>query len=368
MNKLFIILIVFICSCSEVDEYVLKVGTNSPNPFYIFEYKNGQFNKVDSSFNSSGKHTFNFHNVKHHVYWCGENTNKCFVFIAKPIGKCEVNVNEFDVTKMKVDKDSTNILLYEFFQQRVHFIERYSASDESEKNEILDSFYTYIKSFIQSHKNSPVVLMTLNDLALNPVQFLDEILFIKKVIENNYDNSSYLKEVENLIQLAQQQERNNNLQIQREKEAKERRKALGLEIGQIAPEIIMKSPDDISYKLSDLKDQIVLLDFWASWCRPCRAENPNVVQLYEQYNKDGFTVFSVSLDQKLELWKAAIEKDRLTWPYHVSDLNGWYSSAAKQYGVESIPSTFLLDKGNKIAAYNLRGEALTQKVKELLNE
>ena len=123
MNKLFIILIVFICSCSEVDEYVLKVGTNSPNPFYIFEYKNGQFNKVDSSFNSSGKHTFNFHNVKHHVYWCGENTNKCFVFIAKPIGKCEVNVNEFDVTKMKVDKDSTNILLHEFFQKRVHFIE-----------------------------------------------------------------------------------------------------------------------------------------------------------------------------------------------------------------------------------------------------
>ena len=110
----------------------------------------------------------------------------------------------------------------------------------------------------------------------------------------------------------------------------------------------MKSPDDISYKLSDLKDQIVLLDFWASWCRPCRAENPNVVQLYEQYNKEGFTVFSVSLDQKLELWEAAIEKDRLTWPYHVSDLNGWYSSAAKQYGVESIPSTFLLDKGIKL--------------------
>ena len=210
--------------------------------------------------------------------------------------------------------------------------------------------------------------MTLNDLTLNPIQFLDEIFIIKKVIEDKYNNPSYLKEVENLIQLAQQQERNNNLQIQREKEAKERRKALGLEIGQIAPEIIMKSPDGNTYKLSDLKDQIVLLDFWASWCRPCRAENPNVVQLYEKYNKEGFTVFSVSLDQKLELWEAAIEKDRLTWPYHVSDLNGWYSSAAKQYGVESIPSTFLLNKGNKIAAYNLRGEALTQKVKELLNE
>ena len=367
MKRLFIILIVFICSCSKVDEYVLTVSTNSPNPFYIFEYKDGQFNKSDSSFNSSGKHTFNFNNEKHHIYWCGESTNNCFVFIAKPIGKCEVNVNEFDVTKMKVDKDSTNILLHEFFQKRVYFIETYSAAIESEKNEILDSFYTYIKSFIHAQKDSPVILMTLNDLTLNPIQFLDEIFIIKKVIEDKYNNPSYLKEVENLIQLAQQQERNNNLQIQREKEAKERRKALGLEIGQIAPEIIMKSPDGNTYKLSDLKDQIVLLDFWASWCRPCRAENPNVVQLYEQYNKEGFTVFSVSLDQKLELWEAAIEKDRLIWPYHVSDLNGWYSSAAKQYGVESIPSTFLLDKGNKIAAYNLKGEALSQKVKELLN-
>ena len=368
MKRLFIILIVFIFSCSKVDEYVLTVSTNSPNPFYIFEYKDGQFNKSDSSFNSSGKHTFNFNNEKHHVYWCGESTNNCFVFIAKPIGKCEVNVNEFDVTKMKVDKDSTNIFLHEFLQKRVYFIETYSAAIESEKNEILDSFYTYIKSFIHAQKDSPVILMTLNDLTLNPIQFLDEIFIIKKVIEDKYNNPSYLKEVENLIQLAQQQERNNNLQIQREKEAKERRKALGLEIGQIAPEIIMKSPDGNTYKLSDLKDQIVLLDFWASWCRPCRAENPNVVQLYEQYNIDGFTVFSVSLDQKLELWEAAIEKDRLIWPYHVSELNGWYSSAAKQYGVESIPSTFLLDKGNKIAAYNLKGEALSQKVKELLNE
>ena len=117
MKRLFIILIVFICSCSKVDEYVLTVSTNSPNPFYIFEYKDGQFITSDSSFNSSGKHTFNFHNEKHHVYWCGENTNKCFVFIAKPIGKCEVNVNEFDVTKMKVDKDSTNILLHDFFKK-----------------------------------------------------------------------------------------------------------------------------------------------------------------------------------------------------------------------------------------------------------
>ena len=128
----------------------------------------GNLLQADSSFNSSGKHIFNFNNVKHHVYWCGENTNKCFVFIAKPVGKCKVNVNEFDVTKMKVDKDSTNILLHEFFKKRVHFIEMYSEAEESKKNEILETFYTYIKDFIYAHKNSPAILMTLNDLVLKP--------------------------------------------------------------------------------------------------------------------------------------------------------------------------------------------------------
>ena len=117
MNRLFIILIVFICSCSKVDKYELTVSTNRTNPFYIFEYKDGKFNKADSSFSTTGKHIFNFNNVKHQVYWCGESTNKSFVFIAKPVGKCKVSVNEFDLTKMKVDKDSTNILLHEFFKK-----------------------------------------------------------------------------------------------------------------------------------------------------------------------------------------------------------------------------------------------------------
>ncbi len=160
-----------------------------------------------------------------------------------------------------------------------------------------------------------------------------------------------------------------------------------IKIGQKAPNISMKSPDGKTYSLSDLKGKVVLIDFWASWCGPCRRENPNVVKTYKEYKDKGFEIFSVSLDgihpkvlprlkdqaqidQQTEAaknkWVAAIEKDGLLWDYHVSDLKHWGSLVAKTYGVSSIPKTFLLDRDGKIAAINPRGPALEPALKELL--
>ncbi|MBX3100955.1 MAG: redoxin domain-containing protein [Bacteroidetes bacterium] len=141
-----------------------------------------------------------------------------------------------------------------------------------------------------------------------------------------------------------------------------------IRIGKPVPEIEEKGADGKTYKLSDLKGKVVLLDFWASWCGPCRKENPFVVSVYEKYKDKGFTVFSVSLDRTEDAWKMAIEKDQLAWPYHVSDLGFWQSKHAKAYGVSSIPSTFLLDREGRVVAKNLRGPALEAKVKELLGE
>lgn len=139
-------------------------------------------------------------------------------------------------------------------------------------------------------------------------------------------------------------------------------------VGQDAPDIRLTSPSGKEYALSDLKGQIVLLDFWASWCRPCRSENPNVVKVYEKYKSQGFTVFSVSLDSNRDRWDAAIQQDKLSWPYHVSDLQKWKSAPAAVYGVRSIPRAFLIDKDGKIAATTVRGAAqLEEELKKLLN-
>lgn len=148
-----------------------------------------------------------------------------------------------------------------------------------------------------------------------------------------------------------------------------------IRVGEMAPDISLPDPNGKNFKLSDLKGQVVLLDFWASWCGPCRRENPNVVKVYNKYKDKGFTIFSVSLDgvdtrqssgmsaeqlaqanegQK-KRWVDAIEKDGLTWPYHVSELKKWSSVAGASYGVTGIPKTFMLDREGKIAAIGLRG-------------
>lgn len=138
--------------------------------------------------------------------------------------------------------------------------------------------------------------------------------------------------------------------------------------GNIAPELEFESPSGKILKLSDLRGKVVLIDFWASWCGPCRRENPHVVSLYEKYHDKGFEIFSVSLDNSKDKWIEAIKKDNLSWPNHVSDLKGWSSAAAKLYGVNSIPCTFLIDKDGRIIAKSLRGDALSQKLQQIFGE
>ncbi len=134
----------------------------------------------------------------------------------------------------------------------------------------------------------------------------------------------------------------------------------------LAPDLAFKNPDGELMKLSDLRGKVVLLDFWASWCGPCRMENPNVVKAFDEYKDKGFTVFSVSLDTDIDKWKAAIEADNLKWPNHVSDLKGWSSEAAALYQVNSIPATFLINQEGEIIGQNLRGGQLEQKLQEIL--
>lgn len=187
--------------------------------------------------------------------------------------------------------------------------------------------------------------------------FLEAHQAAQTKLASQYLGSDYVEDYNNLIVSLQSQTMLNQ-------------QAGPISVGMPAPDIQLPSTDGkTTYSLSQLKGKVVLLDFWASWCGPCRRENPNVVRVYDKYNKKGFEVFSVSLDKQdgLEKWKAAIKQDNLKWKYHVSDLQFWNSAPARLYGVNSIPRTFLIDKEGKIAAMNLRGaESIEQELQKLL--
>jgi thiol-disulfide isomerase/thioredoxin len=230
------------------------------------------------------------------------------------------------------------------------FIQRNPEKKEeasSNLNQEYSIFQNSKRAFISQNQNSAALLPALSTLDLE--QEYDTYESLVQQLVNSFGNSPTIREV-----------KKNYLQLKAQKESANR-----FAPGKPVIDFEEMKVDGTPMKLSDLKGQVVLLDFWASWCGPCRKENPNVVNLYNMYKGDGFTVMSVSLDTKKANWLKAIEQDNLTWPNHVSDLNGWSSAAAKLYGVSGIPFTVLIDQEGNIVQTNLRGEALGAELKRI---
>lgn len=250
-----------------------------------------------------------------------------------------------ELKELKVKSTDTNLSQEERSQHRSQFIEKNRTKSDA------------AKAFIDNNNTSPAVLAALNEL--NIKQDLDRFQKVSSSLAGSFGHTYYYKMVNEQIKNSQKQ-----TQVKSPSKVKPPSNSKFGE-GVTPPNIKMKDPSDKTRSLTDLKGKVVMVDFWASWCGPCRRENPAVVQAFNKYNKDGFEVFSVSLDKDKAKWEKAIEQDGLIWENHVSDLKGWQNEAAQAYGISSIPHTLLLDRDGNIIATHLRGGQLTAKLQEI---
>lgn len=231
-------------------------------------------------------------------------------------------------------------LLKELNDAPIYDREMVQQKVENEYGAFLQEKISVLKKMIDQHPDKLALIVLVE--YLNPDTEFEALQRIADMVEKNYPKSGYAAGYINKI-----------------------RQMKTMAIGQPAPEIIFPDPSGKDVALSSLRGKYVLIDFWASWCGPCRQENPNVVRLYNQYKNKGFDIFGVSLDKDKKAWITAIEKDGLTWT-HVSDLAMWSSPVVKQYGFSGIPFTVLIDKEGRIIAKGLRGQQLEQKLAELM--
>lgn len=228
------------------------------------------------------------------------------------------------------------------------------AEIRSKADSLKKVFLTFRDAYIGKHSGDIAIMTTLTHL--NDNKDYDLLKKIETDLGANYPDSKYFRTVRTKVQ---------QIEFKRRQEEEIRKMQEQSQIGKPAPALNFPNPDGEVITIESLKGKYILIDFWASWCGPCRRENPNVVKAYAKYKKAGFTVFSVSLDKDKTRWVNAIKQDGLIWPNHVSDLKYWQSEAVKKYGFSGIPHTVLVDDKGIIIAKNLRGPALEAKLKEI---
>jgi len=260
-------------------------------------------------------------------------------------------------------------LMYGFFKEMKAFddekqelVKRINAdrSDSGAIDRITklnDDFYARCRMFVNEHKNSPAALAAVSRLNIqNELPLFQEV---RDALKTTIPKSEYYIGFRDQVGRMEQQA----VAMKAQEEQMARLDNL-IPIGSEAPDFSQPTPEGKTLSLSSLRGKVVLIDFWASWCKPCRMENPNVKRVYEQYKSKGFEIIGVSLDREKGAWTGAIAQDGLPWK-HVSDLGFWNNAAAQQYGVSSIPYTVLVDREGKVLGKNLRGPALEEKLAEV---
>lgn len=212
---------------------------------------------------------------------------------------------------------------------------------------MIEQYSQRVAKKVKENSNSFASIMAIQQL--RPETYLDIYKLLDKGLTEKYPDNKDIKSFHAMVQQTE-------MMVQRTQ---------AIKVGAEAPELILPMPNDKDLALSSLRGKVVLIDFWASWCAPCRKELPNVKRCYEKYKSKGFEILGVSLDKERDAWLEAISKEGLTWP-QVSDLKFWQSEAVQVYAVQSIPYTVLVDREGKIIATDLRGSDLDKKLAEVL--
>tara|TARA_B100000809_G_scaffold256408_1_gene296332 strand:+ start:1238 stop:2368 length:1131 start_codon:yes stop_codon:yes gene_type:complete len=324
---------------------------------YLAQYKDGGFVKSDSAVIEGG--TFSFAgsvespNVQYILF--DDSKDRVVLFIENS----DISIGGVNLQKenIKITGSALNTQLEQFIVEvktyevelKVIVDEYYAAEAAGDEAllKIADQKYTvqdslkiaFVEGYIYNNLNSVIApYLSLRYMMEKNVAELEKL---SNSFAAEIKNSEYVKIIDERIALAK-----------------------GTQVGQAAPLFSMNDKDGNPIALESFKGSYVLIDFWASWCAPCRAENPNVVAAYAKYHDKGFDILGVSFDEKKDKWLKAIESDNLTWS-HVSDLKGWGNAAGQLYGVRGIPHSVLVDKDGFIIAKDLRGEELHKKLEEI---
>ncbi len=360
-NKFLIAIAALLIAACQPSSYTITGAIEGvEGKVFLHNLVNGRPSPVDTAEIVDGKFTFTGTIEEPQLYLIfAENNNNPIVFFGENAnieikGEAETFHNAVvsgskitdvynNFTKEMPGKERINEINREFQQASTSGNTEMQQALRTEATELMEEQKAYFINFIKTNTNS-IVSAYMAIQAAGEFE-LEEFKTLIAELEENIGTSQYINELKEILTAREKTEASQQ----------------ATKIGAIAPDFTLESVDGKKVALSSLKGKYLFVDFWASWCRPCREENPNVVKAYNKYAEKGFDVLSVSLDKDSAAWKKAIADDKLTWTQLI-DATG---DVATTYGITGIPHTLLLDKEGKIIAKNLRGNALEEKLKEI---